>query len=1126
MENPNPRHIVVPTTLTIAGEETRPTAMIDTGATSSFINRKFVEKHDLPTTQKEKEVPVKDVDGRPLGTISEEVQAQLTIGRHNKEITLDVAPIGNHPLILGLPWLQQHNPTINFEQNRVVFASEQCANECLDAAPDVKGRTDGKPYTPPIDNQVYDEEDLEELIAAIEESQEPRPRNISAHIAARHAIEEKRPEEIVPPEYHDFLDVFDETACNAMPPHRDYDLAIDIVPGSILPKPSGLYPMSDADNKELRDWLDDMEAKGFIQKSKSPIAAPCFYVPKKDGKKRLVMDWRKLNEITVKDQFPLPRTDETMDLLRGSKMFSRFDLRNRYNLIRIKKGDEWKTAFKTRWGLFEFKAMHFGLCNAPAVFQRFMNNVLAPVLDITATNYLDNTLSFAKEVIPHIKTNRTILSQFRKHQLFCRAKKCEFHVKETEWLGVHVNENRFRMDQWKTEAITEWKVPKNVTDVRSFLGFVNFYRRFIKDFAKMARPLHDLEKKDTVFQWGHSQQEAFDKIKAAVTTAPVLAHPDPAKPYIVETDASNYAYGAILSQKQAGGKEHPVAFLSKSLSPAERNYDIYDKEMLAVVKALEHWKMYLQGTEDPLGIITDHKNLVYFQNSRITNQRQARWADLLTHYNYTIGYRPGIKSGIPDTLSRRSDLRSEEGDETNKNQQIFDQAAFASIATLYISDARLIDLIKEALDKDQDLKAIIAFFNADPTSTPSEIRKAMKDFTFEDRILYRLGKVYVPNNAEIKRKILELYHDSAIAGHPGQAKTLELVSRGYYWPSQKAYVNTYVEECDPCQRNKNQHAKEHGLLKPLPIPNGPWQSVSYDLITELPESGGYTAILVALCRLTKQAHFIKTRTEVDTEGVVDLLKENVWKLHGFPIETVSDRGPNFESKLIRALYQRLGINPKFSTAYRPQTDGQTERTNTTLETYLRFYTTHRQDDWSHHLALAEFAYNNSHHSSIGMTPFYANYGYNPTFTDRPSTGQAVPQAEELANRFLEIKEELQASMKLAQEKHAEFYNHHHGETPDLQVGDLVLLEGTNIRTDRPTKKLGPKRLGPYRVTKKISTHAYQLELPPSMKIHNVFHVSLLSKYKVDTIHGRIFEEPPPEQIEGEDKYEVEEILNS
>lgn len=265
--------------------------------------------------------------------------------------------------------------------------------------------------------------------------------------------------------------------------------------------------------------------------------------------------------------------------------------------------------------------MHFGLCNTPAVFQRMMNHVLSPVLDITATNYLNDTLSYAHDLKQHVLTNRTILQRFKEFKLYCRAWKCQFHVDKIEWLGVWANKHSFKMDQWKTEAIQEWKTPKDVRDVRSFLGFLNFYRRFIKDFSKMARPLHDLEKKDTPFHWGPKEQQSFENLKQAVSTAPVPAHANPDRPYTLETDASDYAYGAILSQKQEHNhKDHPVGFLSKSLSPAECNYNIYDKEMLAVVKALEHWCQYLQGTEDPVNIIMDHKNLKFFRDAKITNR--------------------------------------------------------------------------------------------------------------------------------------------------------------------------------------------------------------------------------------------------------------------------------------------------------------------------------------------------------------------------------------------------------------------------------------------------------------------------------------------------------------------------
>lgn len=269
----------------------------------------------------------------------------------------------------------------------------------------------------------------------------------------------------------------------------------------------------------------------------------------------------------------------------------------------------------------------------------------------------------------------------------------------------------------------------------------------------MARPLHDLEKKDVKFNWGPDQQTAFDALKTAITTAPILAHANPDIPYTMESDTSNYAWGAILSQKQERDKRlHPVAFLSKSLSPPERNYDIYDKEMLAVVKALEYWRQYLQGTRDPIKILTDHKNLTFFRDAKITSRRHARWADLLSHYNYELNYRPGVELGKPDALSRRSDHRPEGGNQTNNS--IFDAKAFASIAAIYLSDMELVEKIAKAIKLDKALAPIIAYLNTGPRDTTAEVRSRMEGYSLEEGVLYRNGKVYVPDNEDIKREIV------------------------------------------------------------------------------------------------------------------------------------------------------------------------------------------------------------------------------------------------------------------------------------------------------------------------------------------------------------------------------------
>src|SRR6202161_2438301 len=954
------------------------TAMIDSGATNNFINESFIKKNFIRTKPKQIPLTVKDIAGRKLGMVDKQVTVKIRMANHEEEITLNIIRTGKHPVVLGLPWLKTHNPTIDWRENRIIFTHFFCANNCLDLAPDV--------FTEGTEIPEMTDKEADNFCVNAEISKADAKTTFSIAIGRKNIEEEKTFEELVPEAYHDFKDIFSEEVATKLPPSREHDLAIKFKEGTKLPKPAGIYPMSDAELKDLREWTDEMLKKGFIQPSKSQVASPCFYVPKKDSMvNRMVVDYRNINDITEKDQFPIPRTDEIVDRVRGAEIFSKFDLRWGYNLLRIKPGDEWKTAFRTRYGLFEFKVMPFGLSNAPAAFQRMMNDVLSPVLDTSAINYLDDTTTYNKTLEEHIPNNRLVLSRFREFSLFCRLHKCKLHKEEVEFLGMKLSKYGMKMDEHKVEAITEWPMPKNVTNIREFLGFCNFYRRFVDNFAKIARPLHDLEKKDTKFQMTEERIEAFNKIKEAIASAPVLAHADPDKPYILETDASNYAYGAVLSQKQEDNKIHPIAFLSKSMTPAEKNYDIYDKEMLTVVKALQHWRQYLERSNHPINIITDHKNLEYWKEPRSLNQRQIRWLDLLQHYNFKITYRPGHESGKPDALSRRHDHREEGGVEIPRT--LLKEEQFSELCEIYASDATIIEAIKEYVETDEALKPVLAFLRAGHDQATAEVKEAMEDYKLEDGIVYRKDKIYVPANEEVKQRILELYHDSTVAGHPGQAKTLELMSRGYYWPSMKAYVNRYVGACDKCQRNKQRHSRLQGSLKPLPVPEGPWQSMSCDFIVELPKSNGYDTILVVVDRLTKMAHFIPTTVNVDARQTAQLLMDNVWKLHGTPRDIVSDRGPQFASKVTRSLFNLIGIQSNLSTAYHPQTDGQMERVNGILEQYLRIFSSHRQDDWAKLLPLAEFAYNNAEHASTGMSPFFATYGFHPTLTTHPSRGQ-------------------------------------------------------------------------------------------------------------------------------------------
>ncbi|CCO34667.1 Retrotransposable element Tf2 155 kDa protein type 1 OS=Schizosaccharomyces pombe (strain 972 / ATCC 24843) GN=Tf2-1 PE=4 SV=1 [Rhizoctonia solani AG-1 IB] len=427
----------------------------------------------------------------------------------------------------------------------------------------------------------------EEELAAIASKEEPDP----------------NPLFLIPPKYHEFAQVFGEEEFKVLPPHRDYNIGIELTPeASLFHGP--IYGMTDAKSRALKEHLDTEVATGKIRPSKSPAGAP-------------------LNKVTVKDVYPLPRQDNLMAKLRKAKIFTKLDLRWGYNNVRIKEGDEWKTAFKTKYGSFEYLVMPFGLTNAPAAFQQFMNNLLCDLLDITVVVYLDDILIFSKDPGEHSKHVREVLQRLAKNQLFCKPSKCHFHVTTVEYLGIQISPKGFSMDKKKIEAVTSWPTPKTVKQVQAFLGFVNYLRRFIPDFSSIAQPLHNLTQKDKPWKWEEPEDNSFKELKQRVTQRPVLAHSDPSKPYFLETNASGVAMGAILSQQAEDGRLHPIAYMSKSFNNAERNYDTHDKELLAIIQAFEEWCIFLESTPQPITVFTDHRNLEYWRKSRSFNRRHA-----------------------------------------------------------------------------------------------------------------------------------------------------------------------------------------------------------------------------------------------------------------------------------------------------------------------------------------------------------------------------------------------------------------------------------------------------------------------------------------------------------------------
>lgn len=904
----------------------------------------------------------------------------------------------------------------------------------------------------------------------------------------------------IPSKYMPWADsVFSDTAVNELPPHRPFDCAIDIEEGKIPPF-GPLYRLTQPEQKALAEYIDENLRKGFIRRSSSSASSPILFVRKKTGDLRLCVDYRGLNAITKRNRYPLPHIDDLLDRTQGCKLFTVIDLKNAFNLIRIREGDEWKTAFRTPLGLYEYLVMPFGLTNAPSVFQSFIQDTLRDYIGVFCVVYLDDILIFSRTQEEHDEQVKLVLDRLKDAHLYANPKKCEFDKSEVEYLGYIIGADGIKMNPRKLATIAEWPVPRSTHDVQVFLGFCNFYRRFIDHYALVAHPLHLLTRKDVRFHWSDTERNAFETLKRAFTSYPVLRHYDPSKPATLSTDASNFALSGILQQPDDSGVLHPVAYYSRKITPAESNYDTHDKELLAIVDSFRDMRPWLMGTSQPISVVCDHKNLEYFMTSRVLNPRQARWSTFLSYFDFQLDWAPGIRNPA-DGPSRRPDYEPKRGDEvlTAQNKALLtpyhlrrirpelaaqDDTPAApntipAITTLSIDNSELLQRFQKAFRED------------------TEWREAMlrgdSDFTAQDDMVFYKGRVYVPKS--LRAEVLYQRHDCVLSGHPGRTSTVKNVERDYCWPGIYTYVRRYVAACDVCARTKIPRHKPYGLLKPLDIPERPWKSISMDFIVKLPKSHGYDSVWVVCDRLTRASHFVPCVEEMSAPDLAWLFIDRIFRYHGLPDSIVSDRGSLFVSNFWKALASRLDMTTRHSTAYHPRTDGLTERTNQTLETYLRAYCSYQQDDWVDYLPLAEFVFNNTENSSTKQTPFFANYAFHPTFSPKLSDLQTVPAADDLAKRLDQIHQELKAELQYAQDRQQKYFNQHVLPSPKYQPDQLVWLLRRNIRTTRPSLKLDHRRLGPYPVVREVGNDSYLLRLPSYLsRLHSVFHSSLLEPY--------------------------------
>ncbi|KAL0150648.1 hypothetical protein M9458_054065, partial [Cirrhinus mrigala] len=1037
--------------LVFDGRDISTTALIDSGAAGNFIDESFAKSCNLPLVACGSRVAMAALDGRPLGSgtvqaITEELELQTT-SLHTEKLRLFTIHSPNHPIILGLPWLEKHNPVISWTKKHILQWSPDCQDRCL------------KRVT----------------------------RNC-------HHIQQDKPEEPptdpLPPPYHDLREAFSKEKATQLPPHRPCDCAIELLLGT-MPTRGRVFPLSQPETESMKQYIEEELAKGFIRPSTSPASAGFFFVKKKDGSLRPCIDYRSLNDITVKYRYPLPLVPSALEQLRSAKYFTKLDLRSVYNLIRIKEGDEWKTAFSTTTGHYEYLVMPFGLSNSPSIFQAFINEVFRDMLHRHVIVYIDDILIFSENLETHINHVRSVLQRLIANKLYAKLPKCEFHQTKISFLGYVISAEGVTMDDHKVSSVVNWPKPHTVKDLQRFLGFANFYRRFIRNFSQIAASLTSMTRKGPkILHWTPESNQAFQNLKERFTSAPILRHPDPEREFVVEVDASNCGVGAILSQRHGSPpKLFPCAYFSRKLTPAERNYDVGDLELLALKAALEEWRHWLEGAKEPFLVLTDHRNLEYIRSAKRLNSRQARWSLFFARFNFRITCRPGSKNGKADALSRLYDTHL---------QATTPESIIPS--TLIVAPIRW-DIMTEITEAQAT--------DPVPVECPPD-------------------RVYVPET--LRPRLLHWIHDTPSAGHPGITATLELTANRFWWSTLNKDVIQFVNQCSTCNITKTSHQRPAGLSQPLPIPQRPWSHIAIDFITDLPSSNNYTTILTVIDRFSKACRVIPLVKLPTAWEMAEVMMNQVFRFFGIPDDIVSDRRPQFTSRVWQAFCKHLNINVSLTSGYHPQSNGQVERLNQELTRFLRTYCHQNQHDWSQYVIWAEYAQNSLRKPATGLTPFQCILGYQPPLFPWSGEPTNLPAVDHWLRRSEETWNMAHVHLRRAVRRTTEQADRHRRPNPVYEPGQWAWLSTRDLRLRLPCKKLSPRYVGPFKIIKQITPVSYRLELPTNYRISPTFHVSLL-KPAGDPEGERDQDEvaanhAPPLIINGEVAYQVHEILDS
>ena len=1037
--------------------------MLDSGCSTYVLSTDFAENSNIPCFPC-KPIPV-ELAVRDAGQFTLNTQTKrlpMEIGTITQSKASYVLPLPGCDAIFGMPFLNGRKLVLHPDKDMITLDDLEL--------PVVKERTE----TPRISMITRSR-----LKADIRRNEITEMYIATVKLGDTDRSSSKFPEWV----NKEFSDVFLDGLPPGIPPERKVIHEIPLYPDS-TPQFRGMFRLSPLERQELSRQLTQLIKDGKVSESSSPYGAPVLFTKKKDGGLRMCIDYRALNSQTIKNRYALPRIDDLLDQLYGAKRFTKIDLTSGYWQIAIAPADRAKTAFRTSSGHYEFNVMPFGLTNAPATFQSLMNDIFRDMLNVCVVVYLDDILVYSKDDEQHEQHVRQVLQRLRDHKLYARPSKCTFFVDTIEYLGHIVGPDGVKPNPTLVKAIVEFPEPRTKKQLQSFLGLANYYRKFVKSYSKISLPLTDAlqNTSDTrPVTFTEMMKRAFAALKMAMTKEPCLQLPDPDGEYEVTTDASEdeATVGAVLTQNG-----HPIAFESKKLDIHQRNYPVHDKEMCAIMHAVERWRPFLLGRH--FKVYTDHRSLVYLKTQPNLNQRQIRWMERIADYDCEILYKPGKENVVADALSR---------------------IHISAISTV----------------PNNIRKLILDGYKKEPFGSLIKEVEGKKGtyirYTVENKLLYYRTDEYqewrlcLPD-IKYRETIIHENHDLAIAGHPGFVQTYNKIARSYYWPGMSKDIRKHTKECDICQRTKNTTQPPSGELNPLPISSRPWQSVGIDYLMPIPESkNGNNAIIIVVDRLTKMAHFIPTQNTVTAKETAELFLQHIFRYHGLPDNIVSDRDPRFTSHFWKSLHKILGIKLLMSTAEHPQTDGQSEATVKIIQKLIRPFAFQEQD-WETLLPSLEFAYNDTQQSTIGQTPFYLNYGYHPKGTYRQADTNN-PHAEDHIQYLIRLQEAARDAINDAQLVQSRYANRHRVEPPLMKVDDWVLLR--RKKADRT--KLAPIADGPFQILK-IGTNNVTLKFPRNSSAHPVVNISRVQLYFGP--RPKLFTEPPKNDTEHD--YPVEKVM--